>query len=96
MRDGQTRRTYSSPTLKPLTPEQAKLLLLGHASQGNTAAKELLEVFFADPNHLEQSSPRNNGERERGFVGSPPVTSLSFLRRFTAEFKDGMWRLIRG
>src|SRR5258708_5668191 len=97
MRDGQTEpRTYSSPTLKTLTLEQAKLLLLGRASQGDKGAKELLDVLFPDPNEPDRVSPRPDGEREGGFVTRYPRTSLFFLRRLTSEFKQNMMRLIRG
>jgi hypothetical protein len=39
-------KTYSSPTLNKLTPEQARLLLIGHASCGDQGAKDLLEVIY--------------------------------------------------
>jgi hypothetical protein len=54
-------KTYSSPTLKNLTPEQAKLLLLGHASQGDQGAKDLLDVLFPDSN-TQVMFPRPRGK----------------------------------
>jgi hypothetical protein len=39
-------KTYSSPTLNKLTAEQARLLLLGHATCGDQGAKDLLEVIY--------------------------------------------------
>jgi hypothetical protein len=38
----ESRKQYQPPGLRKLTPEQAKLLLIGHASMGNEGAKELL------------------------------------------------------
>jgi hypothetical protein len=42
------RKPYERPTVTKLTPEQAKLKLLGHASMGNQGAKDLLELMFPD------------------------------------------------
>lgn len=42
------RKPYRKPELRKLTEEQAKLLLLGHASDGNEDAKELLKIFYPD------------------------------------------------
>jgi hypothetical protein len=41
-------RPYEKPTLTKLTPEQAKLKLLGHASKGDKGAQELLELMFPE------------------------------------------------
>ena len=43
-----TRKPYEKPTATKLTPEQAKLKLLGAASMGNQGAKELLEMMFPE------------------------------------------------
>jgi hypothetical protein len=43
-----TRKPYEKPTVTKLTPEQAKLKLLGHASAGDQGAKDLLELMFRD------------------------------------------------
>ena len=40
-------RTYQPPQLMKLTPEQAKLKLLGSLSVGNQGAKDLLDLVFA-------------------------------------------------
>jgi len=40
------KKTYSAPRLNKLTPEQARLLLLGHATCGDQGAKDLLEVIY--------------------------------------------------
>jgi hypothetical protein len=50
-KQGKNRKPYSSPQLRILTPEQAKLYLLGHASDGDKdakEAKELFELLFGD------------------------------------------------
>jgi hypothetical protein len=41
-----SKKTYSPPKLNKLTPEQAKLILIGHASCGDQKAKDFLEVFY--------------------------------------------------
>jgi hypothetical protein len=42
------RKPYEKPTVTQLTPEHAKLRLLGHASMGNRGAMELLEMMFPE------------------------------------------------
>jgi hypothetical protein len=41
-------KAYSPPRLNKLTPEEAKLLLIGHATQGNQGAKDLLDLVYPD------------------------------------------------
>ena len=36
------------PTLTKLTPAQARMLIVGHASVGDQGAKDLMEVLFPD------------------------------------------------
>ena len=43
------RKPYEPPAVRRRTPEQSKLLLLGHAWNGNQGAKDLLEVLFPEP-----------------------------------------------
>jgi len=43
------KRHYKKPSLKKLTLEQAKLLLIGHFSIGTEGASDLLSVLFPDP-----------------------------------------------
>jgi hypothetical protein len=43
-----TKKPYVKPTAAKLTPEQAKLKLLGHASTGDQGAKDLLEMMFPE------------------------------------------------
>jgi hypothetical protein len=40
-----TRKPYEKPTATRLTPEQAKLKLLRHASTGDEGARDLLEMM---------------------------------------------------
>jgi hypothetical protein len=47
--DAAVPRPYQKPTLKKLTPEQAKLLLIGHSSIGTEGANDLLGLIFPDP-----------------------------------------------
>lgn len=55
------RKPYGKPTVTKLTPEQAKLKLLGHASMGEQGAKDLLKMMFPevppkDPNPKRKSA----------------------------------------
>jgi hypothetical protein len=40
------KKPYLAPRLNKLTPEQARLLLLGHATCGDQGAKDLLEMIY--------------------------------------------------
>jgi hypothetical protein len=73
MPDCQTElKAYSSPKLNKLTPEQAKLLLIRQATQGDHGAKDLQH---------ERVSPRNDGEQSGGFVTkNPSRPSRLFIR----------------
>jgi hypothetical protein len=42
------RKPYQKPSFKKLTPEQAKLTLLGHATMGHKGSMDLLELMFKD------------------------------------------------
>lgn len=37
---------YQKPTLRKLSPQQASLILIGHAGVGDEAAKELLDIVY--------------------------------------------------
>jgi|SRR5271165_5937425 len=43
-------KTYQRPVARRLTPEQARLVLIGHATVGNQGARELMAVVFMEPN----------------------------------------------
>lgn len=43
------RKPYQKPALKKLTPEQAKLKVVGRASRGDQGAKQVLDTMFPDP-----------------------------------------------
>lgn len=42
------KKPYVKPTITKLTPEQARLKLLGAASEGDEGAKDLLKLMFPD------------------------------------------------
>jgi hypothetical protein len=48
-------RAYQPPQLTKLTPEQAKLKLLGCLSVGEQGAKDLLDLLFAGPAGMDKS-----------------------------------------
>jgi hypothetical protein len=43
------KKIYSSPVLTKRSREQATLFLVGHAWIGNSAARDLLKLFFPEP-----------------------------------------------
>jgi len=40
------KKMYSPPTLNKLTPEQTKVILIGHSSSEDQGAKDLLDVLY--------------------------------------------------
>jgi hypothetical protein len=90
-------KTYSPPKLNKLTPEQAMLLLIGHASSGDQGAKDLLEVLYPlaehDGNH---SVPAYFEEKEPAQITS---RAPRIIRRALAAFqstKENFHRFVRG
>ena len=70
------KKTYSAPRLNKLTPEQARLLLIGHATCGDRGAKDLLEVIYpAFPSEGNGCVPAYVEDVESGLItpGKPPV-----------------------
>jgi hypothetical protein len=58
-------KTYSPPKLTTRTPEQAKLLLIGHATQGDQGARDLLDVLFPAGLKEDDGPLRATEERSR-------------------------------
>ncbi len=98
--DSQTElKTYSSPRLNKLTPEQAKLLLLGHVIQGDQGAKDLLDVIFPDPNSLQEKVSPSPGERPGGIVTrNIPRASRLIVRALMIpqSIRESFMRFVRG
>ncbi len=42
-------KPYEKPALTKLTPEQAKLKVVGRASKGDQGAKQVLDTMHTDP-----------------------------------------------
>lgn len=91
------KKTYTPPRLNKLTPEQANLILLGHASCGDQGAKDLLDVLYpprerdARPGvgaHLDQEK-RGQSMSGRSRLIHRALTALQSTRE---DFR----RLIRG
>jgi hypothetical protein len=59
------KKTYSPPKLNKLTPDQATLLLTGHATCGDQGAKDLLDVLYP-PARTRAKSQRSREFRRRG------------------------------
>jgi len=59
-------RKYQKPSMRQITPEQATLFLIGHATVGHQGAKEFMEAVF-----LAHSAPRReSAPGEAAFI--PP------------------------
>jgi hypothetical protein len=50
-------KKHEKPALRKLTPEQAKLLLVGHASAGDRGATDLLELMFPESGYSMEDFP---------------------------------------
>ena len=55
------KKKYQAPVAKKLTPEQAKLLLVGHATVGDQGAKELMELVFPEPSKFSETRDGSGG-----------------------------------
>lgn len=51
-------KKYSPPQLRKLNPEQAKLILIGHAMAGDEGAKELMDLILPKPGKQIQAESR--------------------------------------
>ena len=92
-------KPYSSPRLNELTPEQAKLLLLGQATLGDQGAKDLLGVIFPDPNVLQERVSPCLGERLGGIVTRNTPKASRLLTRalmIPKSLRQSFMRFIRG
>jgi hypothetical protein len=90
-------KTYSSPRLNKLTPEQARLLLIGRATCGDRGAKDLLEVIYpAFQSEGNDCVPAYVEDAESGLI--TPGKSSVIRRTFAvlARARDKFHRLIRG
>ncbi len=91
------KKMYSAPRLNKLTPEQAQLLLLGHATCGDQGAKDLLDVIYP------AFEPQGNDDvlADLADGGSALMTPRmpSVIRRVFAAIgrtRDNFHRLVRG
>ncbi len=90
------KKTYSPPKLNKLTPEQAKLLLIGQAGCGDQGAKDLLDVLYpapeSDENHYVpayfEEKPAQITSRMSRLIGRA-VTALQATRENFHRFVRG-------
>jgi hypothetical protein len=54
-------KKYSPPQLRKLNPEQAKLILIGHAMAGDEGAKELMGLIFPELGKRTARQSNNTG-----------------------------------
>jgi len=59
------KKKYQAPVARKLTPEQAKLLLVGHATVGDQGAKELMELVFPEPSQFSATRDGSGGRSAR-------------------------------
>ena len=91
-----SKKTYSIPKLSKLTPEQANLILLGHATCGDQGAKDLLDVLYPVP------EPRGNHDVPAYFEKERPAqinSGSSLIRRALTVLqstRENFHRFVRG
>jgi hypothetical protein len=57
-RQEKKRKPYEKPTATKLTPEQAKLKLLGHTMKGDEGARELLDLISPNAPSKDPTKPK--------------------------------------
>jgi|SRR5579863_9222871 len=90
------KKTYTSPRLNKLTPEQASLVLIGHASCGDQGANDLL-ALLCPPSERGSHSGCSNSEDENP-VQAKPAPSGVIHRALTAlqSTREDFRRFVRG
>ena len=71
-------KSYSSPRINNLTPQQAKALFIAHANTGDQGIRDVMDMLFPDPNNCEKVSSRIEGEKTEGLA----TKNLSRASRF--------------
>jgi hypothetical protein len=91
------KKRYSPPKLNKLSPEQANLILIGHASCGDQGAKDLLDVLYPPPEPEQNNNVRANFEDE-GPAQTKHGTSRLIRRALTAlqSTREDFRRFVRG
>jgi hypothetical protein len=91
------KKTYSPPKLKKLTPDQAKLILIGHASCGSPGAKDLLNVLYPSPEPEGSHDVRAHFEEEKPAPITPRTLRI-FRCALTAlqSTREDFRRFLRG
>ena len=91
------KKTYSPPQLNNLTPEQANLILIGHASCGDQGAKDLLDVLYPHPEPDGGHDAPAYFEEEAAAETEPGTSQL--VRHALTAFqstRENFWRFVRG
>jgi len=57
-----SKKEYQAPIVRRLSSEQAKLLLLGHASIGDQGAKDLMNLVFPEPAMSKPTSDKSRAQ----------------------------------
>jgi len=91
------KKAYSVPKLNKLMPEQAHLLLIGHATCGNQGAKDLLDVIY--PEFQSEANDNVHVDFQAGGSASISPRMPSLIHRALAALdraRDNFHRLVRG
>ena len=90
------KKTYSPLKLSKLTPEQARLSLVGQAGCGDQGTKDLLEVLYLPPEPDGKRDVRPHFEEEGPAVITP--TASGVIRRALTALQSTRedFRFIRG
>ena len=85
------KKTYLPPKLNKLTPEQANLILIGHASCGDQGAKDLLAVLYPPSERAGYGVCANFGDE-----GPRPSGLIHRVLTALQSTREDLRRFVRG
>jgi hypothetical protein len=90
------KKTYISPRLNHLTPEQANLILIGHASCGNQGAKDLLALLYPASEREGQRVCANSESEEPAQIKPAPYELIHRALTALQSAREDFRRFVRG
>ncbi len=90
------KKTYASPKLNKLTPEQASLILIGHASCGHQGAKDLLAALYPSPERGSHSDWMDSRDEYPAQMGPEPSGLIHRALTAFQSTREDFWRFVRG
>src|SRR5258705_565602 len=90
------KKTYSPPKLNKLTPEQANLILIGHAGCGDQGAKDLLAVLYPPPEREGHNVGANSEEEDPAQIKPEPSGLIHRALTAFQSTREDFRRFVRG